>query len=140
MPYHDDAVAEGRGGESWGRRAGNRRTTPLLRLAWPAPWVLVARRAASRPAIPTTSARGADGEHELASSSERHSDERGSAVMLATLASTPFHARAAELAVELAVESAATLMVVNVIDLPVGRMPLRDLGDPAAVARSLRAP
>jgi hypothetical protein len=140
MPYHDDAVAEGRGGESWGRLAGNRRAAPLVLWASPAAWGLVARRAASRPAIPTTSARGADGEHELASSLERHSDARGSAVMLATLASTPFHARAAELAVELALESAAGLIDVNVIDLPVGRTPRRDLGDGAAVARSLRAP
>jgi nucleotide-binding universal stress UspA family protein len=69
-----------------------------------------------------------------------HAASRRRSIVLATLRSTPFDAQSAELAVDLALETAAPLVVVNVVDMPVGRCPGRDLGDPPAVAASLGAP
>jgi nucleotide-binding universal stress UspA family protein len=62
-------------------------------------------------------------------------------IMLATLVSTPFDERAAELALELAIERPAELVVANIVEYPVGgRGPRADLGDPPDAAASLRAP
>lgn len=71
-----------------------------------------------------------------------HGDGRHRArpVMLMTLQSTPFAPDAAALAIDLAIENAAALIVVNVVDCPVARGPRADLGDPPAVAEALRAP
>lgn len=64
----------------------------------------------------------------------------GGGIVLATLHSTPFQAQAADLAVDLALESASRLVVVNAVEMPLGRGPRRDLGDPHAVAAALEAP
>ena len=64
----------------------------------------------------------------------------GRAVVLATLRSAPFDAVAAELAVDLALDGVRPLVVVNVVEMPVGRRPHPDLGDPPDVAAALAAP
>lgn len=61
--------------------------------------------------------------------------------MLATLAGTPFDPVAVDLAVAVAVERTAPLIVVDVRECPVGGRGARpDLGDPPDVAASLRSP
>lgn len=63
-------------------------------------------------------------------------------VVLATLSSAPFDPRAANFAVDVAVESGAQLLVVNAVDFSaVERRPRNVAADePAEVAASLRAP
>jgi len=60
--------------------------------------------------------------------------------MLATLRSTPFAPAAADLAVELAVETAAALVVVDVVDAPAGRARRIDPGPAPPAAAALRRP
>jgi nucleotide-binding universal stress UspA family protein len=59
--------------------------------------------------------------------------------MLATLASAPLDERAVDLAVEVARDHGAALVIVNVVDLPTGgRGRVPDIGDPPEVAATLR--
>lgn len=70
--------------------------------------------------------------------SEPGSRQRRGPVMLVTLASAPFHPAATDLAIGAAVEHAADLLVINVVDCPGGRGPHTDPADLPAVAARLR--
>lgn len=64
----------------------------------------------------------------------------GASVMLATIAGAPLGAESIRVAVAAAADSGGRLVVVTVVDMPVGgRGPRIDLGDPPDLARSLNA-
>jgi hypothetical protein len=70
---------------------------------------------------------------------DRRAMELEGPVMLATLASAPLDERAVDLAVEVARDHGAALVIVNVVDLPGGgRGRVPDTGDPPEVAATLR--
>jgi len=61
------------------------------------------------------------------------------AVVLATLRSAPLQVGAVDFAVDLALEGARRLVLVNVVEIPLGRGAHGDLGDPPAVAAAIHA-
>jgi hypothetical protein len=63
---------------------------------------------------------------------------RRTPVMLMTLESTPFERAALDLAICAAVDRAAALIAVNVVQPPIGRGPHTDLGDPPHVVGDMR--
>jgi len=58
-------------------------------------------------------------------------------VLLATMADTPFDPEAAVLAVELALEAATPLVVVDVADRPLGRAGHADFGEPPGITEGV---